>query len=58
MADEMDGLEKHYSELVSQISLEVAVVKQQKPAPEGPTVSLRALVEASELNFVLEDDLC
>eukprot|EP00959_Pyramimonas_sp_CCMP1952_P087693 1834888-Pyramimonas_sp.AAC.1 len=57
MADELDGFERQYSELVEQISMEVAPPSQHKNAT-GPTISLRDLVEGKELSFDLEGDLC
>ncbi|CAK0807919.1 unnamed protein product, partial [Prorocentrum cordatum] len=52
MADELDGHERQYSELVEQISLEVASSVQPKQST-GPIISLRDLVEGKELSFEL-----
>eukprot|EP00959_Pyramimonas_sp_CCMP1952_P188212 3935967-Pyramimonas_sp.AAC.1 len=58
MSDEMDALEKNYSELMSQISFEVQPpAPKMDPVPKGPPISLRALIEAEEVDIILEEDL-
>ncbi|CAK0902470.1 unnamed protein product, partial [Prorocentrum cordatum] len=55
MSDEMDALEKNYSELMSQISFEVQPpAPKMDPVPKGPPISLRALIEAEEDKEQLE----